>query len=194
MKAMRRRDDGGPPGAAEARFGALYRDHARAVLAYAVRRAATADDAADVVAEAFLVAWRRGADVPSGDAARLWLYGVARRTLANQRRGERRRTRLAARMRAEMPAVLAAALPSPTAADHEVLTAIAALRESDREVLLLSAWEQLSPAEIAEVLGISPLAVRSRLHRARRRVQAQLGGPDPDTASIPPALEPEKAR
>jgi RNA polymerase sigma-70 factor, ECF subfamily len=191
---MRRRGDGDPPGAAEARFVTLYRDHAREVLAYAVRRAASAEDAADVVAETFLVAWRRGPDVPSGDAATLWLYGVARRALANQRRGERRRTRLAARMRAELPAVLAAALPAPTAADHEVLTTIAALRESDREVLLLSAWEQLSPAEIAEVLAISPLAVRSRLHRARRRVRDQLRSPAADAPSVPPALEPEKAR
>jgi RNA polymerase sigma-70 factor (ECF subfamily) len=97
-------------------------------------------------------------------------------------------------MRAELPAVLAAARPAPTAADHRVLAAIAALRESDREVLLLSAWEQLSPAEIAAVLGISPLAARSRLHRARRRVQAQLRSPAADTTFVPPALEPEKAR
>jgi RNA polymerase sigma-70 factor (ECF subfamily) len=189
---MRRQDDCGLPEAAEARFAELYRDHARDVLAYAVRRTASAEDAADVVAETFLVAWRRTADVPSGDAARLWLYGVARRTLANQRRGERRRTRLAARMRAELPAVLAAARPATTAADNEVLAAIATLRESDREVLLLSSWEQLSPAEVAGVLAISPLAVRSRLHRARRRVRDQLRRPE--TAPVPPTLEPEKAR
>jgi RNA polymerase sigma-70 factor, ECF subfamily len=193
MTAMRRLEDDGPPGAAEARFAALYRDHARDVLAYAVRRCASAEDAADVVAETFLVAWRRGAEVPGDEAARLWLYGVARRTLANQRRGERRRTRLAARMRAELPAVLAAALPAATAADHEVVAAIARLGSSDREILLLSAWEQLSPAEIAEVLAISPLAVRSRLHRARRRVQAQLSSPAADAPPAPPALEPEKA-
>jgi RNA polymerase sigma-70 factor (ECF subfamily) len=193
---MRRRDDGGLPGAAEARFAALYRDHSRDVLAYAVRRTQSAEDAADVVAETFLVAWRRGSDIPNGDGARLWLYGVARRTLANQRRGERRRARLAARMRAELPTALAAAMPAPTTTDHHVLAAIAALGESDREVLLLSAWEQLSPTEIAEVLGISPLAARSRLHRARRRVEAQLRGPADDSAaaSVPPALEPENAR
>src|SRR3954452_21281203 len=115
MRAMRRRDDDDEPaGAAEARFADLYRDHARDVLAYAVRRAASAEDAADVVAETFLVAWRRDADVPRGAGARLWLYGVARRTLANQLRGERRRSRLAARMRAELPAVLAAAVAAPT--------------------------------------------------------------------------------
>ena len=191
---MRGRDDQEPPGAAEARFAALYTDHARDVLAYAVRRTVSAEDAADVVAETFLVAWRRGSDVPGGDGARLWLYGVARRTLANQRRGERRRTRLAARMRAELPAVLAAALPTPTPADDAVLEAIAALRESDREVLLLSAWEGLSPTQIAEVLAISPLAVRSRLHRARARVQEQLRPHADGPAPVPSALEPENAR
>src|SRR3954467_6014881 len=138
MRAMRRPDNDEPPGAAGARFAAPYRDHARDVLAYAVRRAASAEDAADVVAETFLVAWRRDADVPRGAGARLWLYGVARRTLANQLRGERRRSRPAARMRAELPAVLAAAVAAPTGADHHVLAAIAALGESDREVLLLS--------------------------------------------------------
>lgn len=191
MRAVRRPDDSSSA-AAEARFAKLYREHVGDVLAYAVRRAPSPEDAADIVAETFLVAWRRTADVPSGDAARLWLYGVARRALANQRRGERRRTRLAARLGAELPAALAAARPMTTAADQEVLAAIATLRESDREVLLLSAWEQLTPAEIARVLAISPLAVRSRLHRARRRVLDQLHRPD--TASVPPALEPEKAR
>jgi RNA polymerase sigma-70 factor (ECF subfamily) len=191
MQAMRRQDDGDAPGAAEARFAELYRDHARDVLAYAARRTGGAEDAADVVAETFLVAWRRGADIPSGDSARLWLYGVARRTLANQRRGERRRARLAARMRAELPTVLAAAMQAPTTADHRVLAAIAALGEGDREVLLLSAWEQLSPAEIAQVLAISPLAARSRLHRARRRVRTELQRP---ANQVAPALEPEKAR
>jgi RNA polymerase sigma-70 factor, ECF subfamily len=191
---MRARDDEESPGAAEARFAALYRDHARDVLAYAVRRTLSAEDAADVVAETFLVAWRRGSDVPDGDGARLWLYGVARRTLANQRRGERRRTRLAARMRSELPAALAAALPTPTAADDAVLEAIAGLGESDREVLLLSAWEGLSPTEIAAVLAISPIAVRSRLHRARGRVQERLRRPAADAAPVPPSLETENAR
>jgi RNA polymerase sigma-70 factor (ECF subfamily) len=185
-----RRSRNDEPGAAPARFAALYTDHARDVLAYAVRRTATPEDAADVVAETFLVAWRRDAQVPDGDAARLWLYGVARRTLANQRRGELRRSRLAARMRAELPAGLACALSTPTTADAAVLAAICTLRERDREVLLLSAWEGLTPAEIAEVLELSPIAVRSRLHRARTRVQQQLSRPP----SLPPALEPENAR
>jgi RNA polymerase sigma factor (sigma-70 family) len=91
---------------AEVRFERLYAEHGRAVLAYAVRRAADAQDAADVVADTFLVAWRRLDDVPPAGAARLWLYGVARHVLANQQRSERRRERLAERLRHELPGAL----------------------------------------------------------------------------------------
>ena len=73
------------------------------MLAYVLRRVERAEDAGDVVAETFLVAWRRMDKVPAGDEARLWLYGVARRQLANQRRGELRRSRLADRLRWSCP-------------------------------------------------------------------------------------------
>ena len=158
---------------AEARFRRLYADHGRAVLAYAVRRSSDAADAADVVADTFLVAWRRLADIPPGREARLWLYGVARRMLANQRRAERRRERLAERLRRELPVELAAAAPTPGGGG--VMAALGMLAEADREVLLLAAWEQLEPAEIATVLGITRTAARSRLHRARVRLREQLG-------------------
>src|ERR1700754_4129216 len=75
---------------AQVRFGKLYRDHGRAVLEYALRRVEAREDAADVVAETFLVVWRRMEEVPMGDAARLWLYGVARHVLANMHRAEPR--------------------------------------------------------------------------------------------------------
>src|ERR1700756_2382861 len=90
---------------AEDRFERLYGEHGRALLAYALRRTSDAQDAADVVADVFLVAWRRLDDVPSGDGGRLWLYGVARHALANQQRSERRRERLAERLPGGMPAV-----------------------------------------------------------------------------------------
>src|SRR5262249_27147731 len=90
------------PALAGTRLTRLYADHGRDVLAYALRRSASPEDAADAVAETFLVAWRRLADLPVGDEAPLWLYGVARRVLANQRRGERRRVRLAEQLRAEL--------------------------------------------------------------------------------------------
>jgi DNA-directed RNA polymerase specialized sigma24 family protein len=84
----------------------LYQDNFAQVLAYALRRTATAEDAADVAAETFAVAWRRLDEVPAGDGARLWLYGVARHVVANQRRGEVRRRRLAHRLAAPAAAAV----------------------------------------------------------------------------------------
>ena len=153
----------------------MHAANARDVLAYALRRADTPEDAADVVADTFMVAWRRLDDLPDGPDARLWLYGVARRTLANQRRGERRRLRLNERLRTELPALAAAAAHRPTnTGDADLLRAIATLGEEDREVLLLTGWEDLSPAEVARVLEISRVATRSRLHRARKRLRDAL--------------------
>jgi RNA polymerase sigma-70 factor (ECF subfamily) len=158
---------------AEDRFARLYAEHGRELLAYALRRAPAPEDAADAVAEAFLVAWRRGPEVPAGPEARLWLYGVARHTLANQRRGERRRARLAERLRAEL-AIAAAAQPAPGAEAAPILRALERLDENDRELLLLVGWEELTPSEAARVLDLTAVAVRSRLHRARRRLRRAL--------------------
>ncbi|HWB70259.1 MAG TPA: RNA polymerase sigma factor [Solirubrobacterales bacterium] len=155
------------------RFGKLYREQARAILAYALRRVESPEDASDVVAETFLVAWRRLDQVPLGGRERLWLYAVARRVIANARRAQGRRTRLAERLvetlRAELPVP-----PEPGGGATEVLRAMAGLGEEDRELLLLVTWEELSPSEAAKVLGLSQLAARSRLHRARRRLRRLL--------------------
>lgn len=174
---------------AEIRFRQLYADHGRAILAYALRRVADPDDAADVLAETFLVAWRRCADVPGGDAARLWLFGVARNTLANQRRAEHRRTRLTERLRADLAAADLLQAP-PEHGDEAALAALARLDPADREILRLTAWEELTPAQAGRVLGLSPVAARSRLHRARRRLRRELAesalnfdptaGPEPE--------------
>ena len=158
---------------AEARLSRLYRDHGREITGYALRRAAGPEDAANVVAETFLVAWRRLGEVPVDEEARLWLYGVARRVLANQHRAERRRTKLGRRLAESLRTELATdAVPGGEAA--EVLRAMARLGDEDRELLLLVSWEELSPGQAAKVLGISSLAARSRLHRARRRLRALL--------------------
>lgn len=149
-------------------FTTLFENTHQALLAYAVRRVADPTDAADVVAETFLVAWRRLEDVPPGDAARPWLFGVARRVLANLYRGERRRTALADRLRASLSEVV----PAPDLAPVEV--AMAALRPDDQELLRLVAWEELARDEIAMVLGIPKATVRVRLHRARQRLAAQM--------------------
>lgn len=179
---------------AQARFVALYEENARDLLAYAQRRIPVAEDAADLVAETFLIAWRRLGEVPQGSEARLWLYGVARHALSNQRRGELRRARLAERLRSELTAAALSA-PAADAGNAPVLRALAGLGEEDREVLLLAGWEELAPREIARVLGISTVATRSRLHRARRRLRAAMDGVEEATGSLKGAeLECEEAR
>lgn len=158
---------------AKVRFGKLYREQARAILGYALRRTETPEDASDVVAETFLVAWRRLDEVPLGRGERLWLYAVARRVTANIRRAEGRRTRLSERLAEMLPAELAIH-PQPDGKASEVLRAMAGLGDEERELLLLVTWDELSPSEAAKVLGLTQIAARSRLHRARRKLRALL--------------------
>ena len=176
---------------AEARINDLYREHARDILGYALRRTTDPEDAADVVAETFLVAWRRLGEVPLDGEARLWLYGTARHVLANHDRGARRRDRLTERLRDELRQQLPAVhRPGEGSA---LLEALAGLGEADRELLMLIGWEELTPAQAARALGISPLAARTRLHRARRRLRARLAK---QSSSNPPntEIEVEEAR
>jgi RNA polymerase sigma-70 factor (ECF subfamily) len=151
----------------------LFKEHGRDLLGYALRRAAGREDAADVVAETFLVAWRRLDAVPAPPGDRLWLFGVARRALANQVRGERRRDRLTEQLRADLLTRLPAR-PEETPAAGDLAAALARLSESDREVLRLTFWEQLDPGEVARVLGVPAVTARGRLHRARRRLSREL--------------------
>jgi RNA polymerase sigma-70 factor (ECF subfamily) len=121
-----------------------------------------------VVADVFLTAWRRLDDVPEGDAARVWLYAVARRAIANQRRSTRRRAALAERIALTTPSQD----PRSEQEDSLVHEALHRLGPLDREVLLLSEWEGLSPTQIASVLRCPKATARGRLHRARRRFRS----------------------
>jgi RNA polymerase sigma factor (sigma-70 family) len=123
-------------------------------------------DAQDAAADVFLTAWRRLDELPDGDAARIWLYATARRVLANQRRATSRRTALAERMALERPQT------EPSEEHALVHQALNKLPARDREILLLSEWEGLSPTEIAAVVGCLTVTARGRLHRARRRFRA----------------------
>jgi RNA polymerase sigma factor (sigma-70 family) len=162
--------------ARRARFEALYADNFRPLLGYVVRRSSQPANAADVVAETFLVAWRRLDDVPSDERARLWLYGVAHRVLANAHRGQRRRAQLGERLAGAL------ARHVPDHADTVELTAdvrdvLACLPAGDRELLRLTTWEGLTGPEVAVVLGIPPSTVRTRLQRLRRRLRDAVDGP-----------------
>jgi RNA polymerase sigma-70 factor (ECF subfamily) len=143
------------------------------VRAYALRRVAS-QAADDVVADVFVVAWRRLDAVPSEPLP--WLLGVARRVLANRRRGERRAAALRLRLAAGEPQTPVAS--GPPASDPRVAAALADLSPRDRELLMLIAWEGLSVSEAAQVLGLRPGTVAVRLHRARRRLALALSAHD----------------
>ncbi len=155
----------------EARFRAVYGASYQAVLAYCIRRTTTPQDAADAVADTFLVAWRRLDDLPAGDAETHWLLATARRVLSNQRRGERRFVELRARLATEISThSLSVEMPSE-ADDRAFADAFARLTPEERDILGMSAWEELSSEQIGAVLGCSPGAARIRLHRARQRLR-----------------------
>jgi RNA polymerase sigma-70 factor (ECF subfamily) len=155
-----------------ARFEALAPDLVEPLRRFLVRRTdpATADD---VLAETLLVCWRRLDEVPPG-AALPWAYGVARNCLANAQRSARRQQRLAAKVALVDPP--AETVPGPGAGpeDGGLDEALARLTETESELVRLWAWEQLTPAEIATVLEITPNAVSIRLHRAREKLKELL--------------------
>ena len=142
-------------------FERIYAEHADAVRAY-VRRRAPKDLVDDVVSETFLVCLRRLDIVPAEPLP--WLYAVARKTLANERRKAGR----------ELPGSVEVAYEPQPVGDAELARAFAQLSEQDREVLRLVAWEGLSPRDAATVLGCSAVACRVRYHRAKSRLAGRL--------------------
>jgi RNA polymerase sigma-70 factor (ECF subfamily) len=166
----------------EERFRSLYADAYEDVLRFALRRAHPSH-AEDVVAEAFLVAWRRFEDAPAlpGDL-RAWLFGIARRCLLNARRGQGRCEALAVRLAEAMPA---------DCFDSELvalrLDLAAAWRElsaSEQEVLSLAVFENLTSTQAGHVLGITSMAYRLRLMRARRALRRQLDSAPSEPANL----------
>jgi RNA polymerase sigma-70 factor (ECF subfamily) len=149
----------------------VYEKHNRAIRAYCLRRIGDWD-ASDAVSEVFAVAWRRIDDVPADDMTLPWLYGVARRVVSDHYRSSRRRSRLTGKLSNVRPLL-------PTQPDWEVVqraeydqvhAALGSLREKDREVLLLAAWEELSNDQIAAAVGCSPEAAAQRVHRAKKKL------------------------
>jgi RNA polymerase sigma-70 factor (ECF subfamily) len=126
----------------------------------------------DAVSETFLVVWRKSDRIPPGDQALPWLYGVAYRVLTNQWRSAHRRGRLAGKVASL--GIGASSLPEDVLIldqEHrQALAAVSALRASEREILRLAFWEELSQADIAVALGITIAAVRQRLYQAKKRL------------------------
>lgn len=167
-----------------ARFERLAHVVVEPLHRYLLRRT-SADMVEDILSETLLVLWRRIDDVPGlgtgsvsdpppdPDDVLPWSYGVARGCLSNARRADGRRLRLVERL-------IRTQEHSPAgAADHSDLhAALDALAAQDREVLQLWAWEGLAPRQIAEATGLTSNAVSIRLHRAKKKLAAQLGRKD----------------
>jgi RNA polymerase sigma factor (sigma-70 family) len=158
----------------DARFREVHDRFYREVYAYC-RRRTDADSVDDAVADTFATAWRKSDEIPPGDQALPWLYGVAYRVLTHQWRSDIRRGRLTQKV-ASLGG-LSMSLPEEIViAAHEygqVLTALGALRHNDQEILRLTVWEELSQADIAIVLGISVGAVRQRFYAAKKKLASE---------------------
>ena len=151
------------------RFRGIYDATYPRIIAYTHRRARNREDALDAVSETFMVVWRRLDDMPTGRGAVLWVYGVARRVLANQYRARDRTAQLEHRLKDDRSSGVG---EQSFDLVHEALEA---LRATDREILTLAAWADLDNDEIAEVLGTSAKNIAVRLHRARKRLGRELG-------------------
>jgi RNA polymerase sigma factor (sigma-70 family) len=169
------------------RFEALYRSSYKAIFGYVLRRTdGDLDAVGDLVAEVFVVALRRQDAIPLPPQDRLWLYGVARRVLLDHQRRRARRIRLESRLRIQ-------ALSETRSGDDEpsllrVRAAMEQLRPADREALQLVAWDGLSHAEAAQVLGCTPNAVALRVHKAKARLREILSPPDLNAPDPAPGL------
>jgi RNA polymerase sigma-70 factor, ECF subfamily len=168
--------------ASATRIERLIRATAPDLLRYFERRVLPVDDAADLVSETLLVLFRRADALPSDDAAaRMWMFGVARKVLAGHRRGSVRRAALADRLRDELaarpPRDDDAGTLAETLAERDALArALAALPDLDREIVALAAWDGFTLADIARHLHLREGTVRSRYSRARARLRSALTG------------------
>src|ERR1019366_4096716 len=155
-------------------YARLVSEHSKALLRYSLRRLNDATSCEDVVAETFLIAWRRWDDLPTPDKELSWLYGIAFRVLSNHRRSRDRRDRLHARLSFERDPTEGDVIDVDT---EPILRAIDELRIGERELLEFGYWESLSYREIAVILGVSENAVGIRINRAKRNLKTVLGLP-----------------
>ena len=137
-----------------------------------LHRRVGSDDAPDLFGETLLIAWRRVGDLPDdATEARMWLFGLARGTLLNHARGQRRRIALADKVRSHMPVTAA----PPADEGGEVRDAIARLKPELAEIVQLVHWDGFTLAQAAEIIGIPAATARSRYARAKDDLRAALG-------------------
>jgi RNA polymerase sigma-70 factor, ECF subfamily len=164
----------------EQRFACLVEAHADAVYRYLRNRLTPGDgvDAEDVLADVLLIAWQRLDDIPS-DAEAPWLFGVARNRLMNAHSRRSRRTKIARTIR---PPGAGAPAEDVAVADLALRAALESLPAPEREALMLTAWEGLTPTELAVALGTTVNAAAIRLSRAKALLLAAMGEGDGESS------------
>ena len=174
----------------DARFDALYRTHAQQVYAYCHRRM-PAEEAKDASADVFVVVWRRIDQVPEGDEALPWLYGVARNTLSNRSRSSRRRDRLVAKLASRHEATANGPETQIVRNEEheELIRALSELSEKDQEILRLVEWDGLSRDQVADMFFVSRAAIDKRISWAYKKMAHTLGVPQPDVLTTPVTVE-----
>jgi RNA polymerase sigma-70 factor (ECF subfamily) len=166
--------------ASERRFEEFATEQASDLLAYFARRVNPVEDAGDLLSETLLVLWRRSDALPGDEQqARLWLFGVARKVLANYRRSGLRRSALAERLREELQVRSEPSQPTDNPALEALHAELALLPPLDREIIQLVHWDGFTLNETAQLLASRPGTVRSRYHRARQRLRQRLDAPEP---------------
>jgi RNA polymerase sigma factor (sigma-70 family) len=174
----------------ELRFRRLYQENFRPVQAYTVNRLGPVDEVADVVAEVFMTAWRRLADIPPPPGDRFWLYGTARRVISRRCRSASRLSSLVSRLAADQRQKEQALPWAQDPAHERLFAALAQLKPDVREALLLVHWEQLTYAEAAETLGCSVNAIGIRVHKAKTRLRQALGAETMADQPVPAVIKP----
>lgn len=161
---------------AETDFDDLHAQLARPLLGYLIRRAASPEDAADLLAEAMTIAWTQRHALPPEDERRPWLFGIARNLLAQHRRHRTRRNKQIGQLAEALLSVEQSRVPT-IELRIDLIRALRRLDRVDAEIITLSAWEGLSSTEISQILSIPASTVRVRLKRTREKLQRHLEPP-----------------
>ena len=175
-------------------LAALHERVAPDLLRYLERRVASPEDAADLLAETFLTAWRHQSRMPQGhEAARMWMFVTARNLSNNWRRGHHRRSDLATLLRTEL-ATVAPATGSPSAEVMDTRTAVAALPDDLREIVTLVHWDGFTVPEAARIVGIRESTARGRYQRARGKLRDALQPIESQPLLRPESFHPRELR
>ena len=163
------------------RLTSLYQETRQDLFAFLLRRCATAEDAADALAETYRVAWEKRQRIPAGPQARPWLFGVARNAAREKRRSSERHATAKRALALAAERAYGTTTPETDALD----TALGTLSALDREIVMMLSADGLSSMEVGSILGLSPTAIRSRAHRARHKLRAHLSAVESDDDPLP---------